>query len=461
MLPDDVLLEIFYFYEEFTGFSFFHLQNTWYTLVHVCCRWRYLVFASPHYLNLQLEYAGHAPMSEALDAWPVLPVVLVSVSSSDKQWDNLVAALESEHYNRICKIEIFDMTDSRWERFAAAMQKPFPELIYLTVWAGDEDVVAALPDSFLGGSAPRLQGVHLKRIPFLYPSLPKLLLSADGLVSLTLGGIPDSGYFSPDEIATALRVTSRIESLELRFLSPRPLPDPASRPLSPPTRFVLPSLTEIIFKGVYEYLEDLLSRFDAPLLYDLTVTFFNFMDLNSEIPQLHRLISHAEGLKALGRAVVWIFRYSIIELNLHPKTGAVDCPGRLMLHFNYEEFGLQLWALDQICSSCLPLISALEELEINEHDLPSSYDMDDTQWLELLDPFTALKNLYLTDDIARRVCNVLRELSGEMATEVLPALRNIFVDRPRSFKRIQKAIKPFIAARRLSGRPVAINHWRR
>jgi len=171
--------------------------------------------------------------------------------------------------------------------------------------------------------------------------------------------------------------------------------------------------------------------------------------------------SDAEGLKALGRAVVWIFRYSIIELNLYPKTGAVNCPGRLMLHFNYEEFGLQLWSLAQICSSSLPLISALEELEINEHDLPSSYDMDDTQWLELLDPFTALKNLYLTDDIARRVCNVLRELSGEMATEVLPALRNIFVDRPRSFKRIQKAIKPFIAARRLSGRPVAINHWRR
>src|SRR5712672_4467386 len=127
MLPDDVLVEIFCY----VNIRDWGMQNPWHTLVHVCCRWRYLVFASPHYLNLQLEYAGHAPMSEALDAWPVLPVVLVSVSSSDKQWDNLVAALESEHYNRICKIEIFDMTDSRWERFAAAMQKPFPELIYL------------------------------------------------------------------------------------------------------------------------------------------------------------------------------------------------------------------------------------------------------------------------------------------------------------------------------------------
>ena len=128
MLPDDVLLEIFYFYEKISvGDSYSPLRNTWHTLVHVCFRWRYLVFASPHYLNLQLEYGGHAPISEALGAWPVLPVILVSSPggflSSDKQWDNLVAALESEHYNRICQIEIFDMTDSRCERFAEAMQK--------------------------------------------------------------------------------------------------------------------------------------------------------------------------------------------------------------------------------------------------------------------------------------------------------------------------------------------------
>ena len=461
MLPDDVLVEIFNSYVK-TYCHWYIRQNAWHALVLVCRRWRYLVFASPRSLNLRLDYSGYGPMSEMPDAWPVLPVILVSGIHqhpiSGQRWDNMVSALESEHYNRICEINIFRITESRWERFVAAMQKSFPELTSLDVGAEfwDMDWVPVLPDSFLGRSAPRLRSFWLERVPF--PSLPKLLLSANGLVSLTLDGIPDSGYFSPDAIATALRVTTKIEYLELGFLSPRPLPDPASRPLSPPTRFVLPSLTEIIFKGVYEYLEDILSRFDAPLLYDLTVTFFNFMDLNSDIPQLHRLINHAEGLKALGRAVVWIFCYSIIELNLHPKTGAVDCPGRLMLHFNYEEFGLQLWSLAQICSSSLPLISALEELEVVERDLPSSYDMDDTQWLEFLDPFTSLKDLYLTDEIARRVCNSLQELSGEMATEVLPALRNLFVAGSQSFEHIQEAIRPFIAARQLSGHPVAISH---
>jgi len=95
-----------------------------------------------------------------------------------------------------------------------------------------------------------------------------------------------------------------------------------------------------------------------------------------------------------------------------------------------------------------------------EYDLPS-YEMEDTQWLELLEPFTSLKNLYLMDDIARRVCGAIQELSGEMATEVLPALRNLFVDGSRSFEHIQEAIRPFVTARQLSGHPVAIHHWRR
>jgi len=462
VLPDDVLVEVFSFYL-YVDRSWYTSGITWHALIRVCRRWRYLVFASPRRLNLRLEYYGHAPMSEALDAWPVLPVMLVSsphrVSSSDKQWDNLVAALESEHYNRICQIEHFNITNSRLERFAEAVQKPFPELTHLQVWPDARSLVPVLPDSFLGGSAPRLQALWLTSIPF--PSLPKLLLSANGLVTLTLDDIPDSGYFSPDAMATALTVTTRIEYLELRFRSncPRPRPDPTSQSLPPPKRFVLPALTEVTFEGAYEYLEYLLSRIDAPLLYDLTVTFFDFMDLNSDIPQLHQLISHARKFKALDRAEVSVFRCSIIELCLYPKIGAVNHCGRLMLGFDDE--ALQPWSLTQICSSSFPLISTLKELKIMEHDFPSSDHVKGTQWLELLDPFTSLKNLYLTDGIARRVFGAFQGLSGERATEVLPALRNLFVTAAsREFEPIQITIEPFIAARQLSGHPVAINHWR-
>jgi len=85
--------------------------------------------------------------------------------------------------------------------------------------------------------------------------------------------------------------------------------------------------------------------------------------------------------------------------------------------------------------------------------------MDNAQWLELLDRFSALKNLYLTDGIAQRFCGALQELSGERTTEVLPALRNIFVQ-GSSLKPVQEVIKSFVAARQLSGHPVVVNRWK-
>jgi len=467
VLPDDVLVEIF-FYVNIRGGV---IPNPWHALVHVCRRWRYIVFASPLRLNLQLEYGGHRPMSEVLDVWPVLPVKLISGVEilpsglphprSDQRWNNIVAALESEHYdvNRICEINITNMTKSRWRRFAAAMQKPFPELTHLEV-SGYLGLVPVLPDSFLGGSAPRLQYFSLGGIPF--PSIPKLLLSANGLVTLTLDHIPDSGYISPDVMATVLTVMTRLESLSLRFRSPLSLFDPGSRPLPPPTRDVLPALTELIFKGVYGYLEDLLARIDAPRLYYLSIRFF--MDLNFDVPQLHRLIGHAEEFKAFDHAEVWIFEHSI-QLDLRPRTGAADYHRQLELRIKCKELDWQLSSLAQVCSPSFPLISALEELEIKEGNyLPSSHwkdDMENAQWLELLDSFTVLKNLYLTCGVAPHVCGALQKVSVERATEVLPALRNIFVDGFPSLEHIQEAIRSFVAARQFSSHLVTIDHWRR
>jgi len=396
-------------------------------------------------------------MSKMPDAWLVLPVILIlgpsslSHPKSDQRRDNIVAALESEHYNRIREIHMDDMTNSRWERFAAAMQKPFPELTHLYVSVIDV-MPPPLPDSFLGGSAPRLRFLELGGIPF--PSIPKLLLSANGLVELTLRDIPDSGYISPDAMATALTVVTRLESLNLQFRSPRSLPDPESRSLPPPTRFILPALTKLAFKGVYEYLEDLLARMDAPLLHDLHVVFF--MDLDFDVPQLHRLIGHAEGFKAFNRSRVSISNDSI-QLLLYRKTLLAD--RQLSLQINCGELDYQLSSLAQVCSPSFPLISSLEDLEIKENVLSSHWkdDIENAQWLELLGPFTAQKALCLTDRIALHVCSALLELSGERVTEVLPALQNIFISPEYLLEGSRKAIKIFLAARRRSGHPLSVH----
>ena len=135
----------------------------------------------------------------------------------------------------------------------------------------------------------------------------------------------------------------------------------------------------------------------------------------------------------------------------------------LQINIVCRELDWQLSSLARVCSSSFPLISSLEELKIGEDDRLLSLhwkdDMEDIQWVELLDPFTALKNLYLTDEVAPRVFRALQELPGERATEVLPALRNLFIERSESSYDIQEAIQPFVAARQLSGHPVII--WQR
>jgi len=460
-----VLVEIFFYVNINRGWD---VRNPWHALVNVCRRWRYVVYSSPRRLDLRFEYRGYGPMLEVPDAWQALPVILTSSPdghpSSRQRWDNRVAALESEHYNRICEIDIFDMTSSRWERFTAAMQKPFPKLTYLQVSLSlyGNFMAPVLPDSFLGGSAPRLRDLSFNGIPF--PSMPKLLLSANGLVTLTLEDIPDSGYFSPEAMATALTVMFGLEVLRLQFRFPHFLRDPESRPLLPPTRFVLPALTELAFHGDKEYLEILLAQIDVPLLYEFYIAFH--MDIDFDVPQLHRLIGHAEEFKACDHAEVLIFDGSI-QLSLYPKTRVVNhfTGSLLVFQINCGELDWQLLSLSRACNSSFPLISALEVLEISESDdLPISHwehDGENVQWLGLLDPFTAVKDLYLTDEIARRVHNALQELSGERAIEVLPALRNIFVDAPGSLEHTQEAIRPFLSARQLSGHPVAIEHWRR
>jgi len=79
MLPDDVLVDVFNFYEDISDRPELlnDKRDPWHTLVHVCRRWRCLVFASTRRLNLRLTYRGYRPISEVLDAWPVLPISLI------------------------------------------------------------------------------------------------------------------------------------------------------------------------------------------------------------------------------------------------------------------------------------------------------------------------------------------------------------------------------------------------
>ncbi|KAI9507843.1 hypothetical protein F5148DRAFT_1284726 [Russula earlei] len=87
--------------------------------------------------------------------------------------------------------------------------------------------------------------------------------------------------------------------------------------------------------------------------------------------------------------------------------------------------------------------------------------MESAQWLELLEPFTAVKDLRLTDLVARHVCQALEELAKDRVTQVLPALHGIFLSDLAPGESVPpKSVEQFVAARRLSGHPVAVYPWR-
>ena len=258
-LPDHVLLQIFTFCRE--GYPPRPLW--WRPLVHVCRRWRQIVFSSPRSLHLVIFCDPKTPVRKSLNIWPLF---LISVhhetDGPDEECENTVAALELR--DRVSEISIDCLVGSVLERFTAAMLEPFPELAYLYLGC-DGDIAPVLPHAFLGGFAPSLQSLALFNIAF--PALSVLLLSATRLTSLQLWNTPITGYISPEAMATCLVALPNLENLCIEFQS---YPDHISS--SSLTRAILPSLTSFHFDGVGEYSENLIALIDAPILRILSIT---------------------------------------------------------------------------------------------------------------------------------------------------------------------------------------------
>jgi hypothetical protein len=443
MLPEVALLEIFDCYlGEDPGID--ELEE-WHTLVHVCRKWRSVVFGSPHRLNLQLHCGTWKPVREMLDIWPSLPIVI---------WDwrptravhNIVAALE--HNDRVTQIELGGVPSSLLDKVLAVMQVPFLALTSLQLWSKDDDQPPVVPDSFLGGSAPRLRYLDLNRLSFL--GLPRLLLSATDLVTLHLLDVPHSGYIPPNAIVAALSALTGLESFDLRFQSPRSCPDRKSRRPPPSAPFVLPALTYFNFKRIGDYLEDIVAWVDAPRLDCFHITFFH--QLIFDTPQLAQFISRTPNLRAHDEAHLSFNDFAVVVFYKELELG-ISC----------TKSDWQLSSLAQICSSSLPLISSLEHLYIKDKysQLRWQDNTESVQWLELLHQFTALKGLYLSQEIAPYIAPALQELVKERETEVLPALQSLFLEELHPLGPVQEAIGQFVDARQLSSHPIAVSQWDR
>ena len=459
VLPDVALLDIFDFY-----LAQEHIE-AWHTLVHVCRKWRNVVFGSPRRLNLRLYYSSlRDPMKEMLDIWPAFPIVIM-IRDPDINWRwsiyNIIEALA--HNDRICELELTNLPSPQLYEVLPAMQFPFPALKTLRFGPVREIEVNPVfqPDSFLGGSTPRLQSLMLDCISF--PELPKLLLSATHLVSLELRKIPRSGYISPEALVTGLSGLTCLESLDITFESPLFFPDQNSPRLPPQTRTLLPALTQLWFIGVCEYLEHLVAQIDAPLLDRFGTTFLPQQIFDTA--ELTQFITRAPNFEAYDEAAAEAcMAFSCQAAGV---TFSQGFEGELGVGISSRQPDLQLSYLPQICRSSFArtFIPIVESLYIDENDYPPELpplewpdDIEGNQWLELLHPFTAVKDLYISWELELRIALALKELVGDSVVETLPALQTLFLEEPpwesSSSGPVQEAIGQFVAARQLAGHPI-------
>src|SRR5712691_1266567 len=385
-LSDDVLLCIFDSYrrisEKINGLW------PWRVLVHTCRRWRNVVFERPGHLNLRLVCKSKTDMKAALDIWPDLPIAIHATFKDGADEDDTIGVLEDR--DRIITITLWNLTQPKLEKCLGLMQKPFPVLTSLDLRIEYDKVAHVNTEAFLGGSAPRLKRVSLIGIRF--SALTTLLSSASELVDLEIGDFPFTSreHISPEAMSTCLSELTRLQSLSIGFRMRPEFTYPRSQHPPPSTlaTTVLPALTKLSLSGPHEYLEDLLTRLDTPLLENGDLKWYDVPDFDN--PQVSQFI-HRTGM---------FNSPSVVDLCIHKAPylrllSSISPKKEFSLSFSgsgsrlYTEVAL----MEEFFAGCPPLLSHIEQLTL-DHSEGWHIQPHTAPWLEFLQPFTAVQTLH-------------------------------------------------------------------
>ena len=450
VLPNDTLLDIFDFYRIYKVYYFgSRLGWKWDLLVHVCRRWRQIIFGSPLRLQLQLRCTNNTPIRTHLCIWPPLPLLIEYDLFADRDpnhEDNLLAALEGPDRVALLDLRFGD----KHSKLVTVLQKPFPMLTELRLKL---ELVEQLPGGCLGGPMPCLQELHIRYPPLsLSRLLPTLLSSTPGLVTLCLSEIPPTGYISPQTMAICLSTLTRLTSLSIGFQiedNTFTLPEQIDPAIVAP--IVLPSLKFIHFEGICAYMEGLLAQIDCPCLRKIDVSYY-YPSLGFQVTQLSNFVNRSEDHQPtlFSRTVVKIVEGEI-ALHVVPKG-----PDSFDISLRLQDFE---WDV----SDLLHVFSKFSQTLSNTHNLRISIsanrgpEMGHSEWVQLLCPFTTIKVLYIRGDLAEDAAQFLEDIDVEMASDLLPALEFLCIIKGSSWlpsSSIVKSVDKFCAVRRLSGRPV-------
>ena len=480
-----MLLSIFRYYLDKS-------PRSWPRLVHICRKWRHIVFTSQQALHLRLFCSSGTPVSQTLDCWPPLPIVLEYGSSvaldppSPEDEVNIIAALKRS--DRVSSISLAVTTSLLNKLYA--VERPLLELEDLVLLSRD-NVPLTLPISFRWG--PHLRRLHLTRIAF--PAHLPLLHSSRNLVDLQLHEALNSLNPPIEELADALSGMVQLRSLSLHFPStdyvpPPPLPPPDRPPpptqphrpitsrqpvllpqhrrpspsilLVPPYRspspdrhVVLPALTRLKFRGPAKYLDRLILNINAPRVEVIQVTVYNKV-LNN-LSKLGKFVDRIEMHKSHHQARILSSEHAISISLTRP--GASTC---FQFRLLSEQLSEQIFTMSRILSDFSAFLPNVDDLCIS---VTRSSRLEDSRgsdrWLELLNSFTGLKWLHLDVNNSTDIVHALQDMYLRPQPTSPPALYKLYLPQPGPrHAPLSEAIVSFMTSRWRSGHHIGVEYDR-
>ena len=382
-----------------------------------------MILRSPLGLQLRLYCTHGTPVLKNLDCWPPVPLVIAyggfpmldPPASEDE--DNIIAALnQSDRVNSIS----LTLTNSLLRKLST-ISEPLSELDELFLMSHD-NLQPTLPGAFRWGS--HLRALHVTRVAI--PTLPQLLNFSTDLVDLQLHEIPMASYFPPQVFANALSGTSHLRSLSLHFLSYPPRRNYIGLPAPGDHHIVLPDLTCFDYRGISKYLDSFVARINAPRLRDIDITFFSQPTMDAS--QLGRFLEQTEMQTSVTEAKLQISARSISISCWNSITST-----RLQLQISCRQLDWQLSSMAQVCDQLSPFLSGVYHLAFNSNDFPGEQgDVGGEQWRQLVRSFGGAGTLSTAGELATVLLCALRQANEGYTTDtsVLPALRNLHVQKP-------------------------------
>ncbi|KAH9052269.1 hypothetical protein EDB87DRAFT_536188 [Lactarius vividus] len=244
---------------------------------------------------------------------------------------------------------------------------------------------------------------------------------------------------------------SQLQTLSLHFLSTRRQKYSGSPPQSG-KRVVLSALTCLRYRGLSNYLDNVVARISAPRLEDIDITFDRQHTIRAS--ELGRFINRIEMQKSHNRAEI-LSSERVISISFTQP----QAPTRLKLQVPCEVLDSQLLDMALICNSLSAFLLGVEHLRIGTTQPSSGRDHNRTGWLYLISHFIGTKWVHISGDHST---NVVYALSLRMREEVvLPVLHKICIREPKPHcVPLQEAVVSLTHSRSLAGQIIAVEYER-